>query len=204
MDREIKNITRDLADIKNSDIIFKKDKIQKILEEDPDLKSILGIPDKIPLNKYKDPENPTPKEKQRRQEIIDFNENRSKDIIVPYLKLNDTQTDVKSYVMFDIDDIDIDDYNNTIKVQYLIVMCVVHEDAMDTEYSIPRADLLSYIIKDLFSGSNVLGKQMMCLSDRPQTMDNQYYCRTIRFKTTMPNTINGHMTRTNKYDRFTL
>ena len=41
------------------------------------------------------------------------------------------------------------------KIQTLIVMCLVHEDDLDTEYGIVRTDLLSYIVKDLLCWTNL-------------------------------------------------
>lgn len=42
MIRDIKNITRDLENKKNNDIIYKKNKLLQIFNEDPDLNEILG------------------------------------------------------------------------------------------------------------------------------------------------------------------
>ena len=50
MNRDISHITRDLENKKNNDIIYKKDKLLKLFNEDPDLNEILGKKDKRPLN----------------------------------------------------------------------------------------------------------------------------------------------------------
>ena len=42
MKRDLANITRDLENTKNNDIIRKKAIVQKIFEEDPDLWELLG------------------------------------------------------------------------------------------------------------------------------------------------------------------
>ena len=101
-----------------------------------------------------------------------------------------------NFVMFDIDDNDVSYTNNIIKSQYLIIMCLVHEDDMETEYGIPRADLLDYIIKDLLCWSNALGMQLKYINDFNDIVDSKYYARTIKFKI---EEINNR--GVNKYDR---
>ena len=147
MQRDIANIVRDLENKKNNDIIWKKDKLMKMFKEDPDLLEILGQRPKRPLNKLSDP--PTEEELKERQEIEEYNEKIQHEQIVPWLKLNGVQKEVLNFIMFDIDDTDVSYTNNVIKNQYLIVMCLVHEDDMETEYGIARTDLLDYIVKDL-------------------------------------------------------
>ena len=62
MKRDIANIKRDLDNRYNNDIIYKKDQIMKIFQEDPDLKEVLGAKQPKPLNKYRDANNPTEEE----------------------------------------------------------------------------------------------------------------------------------------------
>lgn len=199
MKRDIKNIVRDLEDKKNTDIIYKKNQLKKIFNEDPDLLEILGIKDPKPLNKYKDKEHPTEEELKIRQEILAYNEKIKHTQIVDYLKLNGIQKEVLNFIMFDIRDDKLARYNDSIKTQQLIVMCLVHEDDMETEYGINRADLLDYIVKDLLCWSNSLGMQIIPENDFPDIIDSKYYCRTIKFKIEAPNSIQGGG---NKYDRF--
>ena len=201
MQRDIANIKRDLENKKNNDIIWKKEKLKKMFKEDPDLLEILGQKAKRPLNKYADKDNPTEEELKLRQEIVDYNERITHEQIVPWLKLNGLQKEVLNFVMFDIDDNDVSYTNNIIKNQYLIIMCLVHEDDMETEYGISRADLLDYIIKDLLCWSNALGMQLKCINDFNDIVDSKYYARTIKFKIEDVN--NLAMNRGgNKYDRF--
>ena len=199
MERDIANIVRDLEDKKNNDIIWKKSKLMEMLKADPDLLEILGQKPKRPLNKYADKDNPTEEELKLRQEILDYNEKIEHAQIVPWLKLNGIQKEVLNFVMFDIDDSDVSYSNNVIKNQYLIVMCLVHEDDMETEYGIPRTDLLDYIIKDLLCWTNALGMQLKCVNDFQDIVDTKYYCRTIKFRIESPNNVQGGG---NKYDRY--
>lgn len=184
-----------------SDIIWKKDKIKKMFQDDEDLNEILGQKPKRPLNKLVDPTNPTEEELKLRKEIEEYNEKIQHQQIVPFLKLNGLQKEVLNFVMFDIDDSDVSYTNNVIKNQYLIVMCLVHEDDMDTEYGIVRTDLLDYIVKDLLCWTNVLGMQLKCVNDFNDIIDAKYYARTIKFKIEAPNNLGSGVRKS--YDKFT-
>jgi len=201
MTRDIANIIRDLEDKKNNDIIWKKNKLLTMFKEDPDLIELLGQKPKRPLNKFADKDNPTDDELKERQEIEEYNERIQHEQIVPWLKLNGIQKEVLNFIMFDIDDTDVSYVNNVIKNQYLIVMCLVHEDDMETEYNIPRTDLLDYIVKDLLCWTNALGMQLKCVNDFNDIIDTKYYARTIKFKIEAPNNLTGNRGG-NKYDRF--
>jgi len=199
MKRDISNIKRDLENKNNNDIILKKNKIMEMFKNDPDLIEILGQKPKRPLNKFVDKNNPTEEELKLRKEIEEYNERIKHEQIVPWLKLNGIQKEVLNFVMFDIDDTDVSYTNNVIKNQYIIVMCLVHEDDMETEYGIPRTDLLDYIVKDLLCWTNALGSQLKCVNDFQDIVDSKYYCRTIKFRVECPNNVQGGG---NKYDRF--
>lgn len=202
MKRDIKGIIRDLDDKKNNDIIYKKHLLKEMFEEDPDIKEVLRVLEPKPLNEYLDPNNPTEAELRIRQEIIEYNEKIQHEQIVSHLKLNGLQKEVLNFLMFDIRDDGTDYYNDTIKKQYIEVMCVVHEDDMMTEYGIERTDLLSYLVKDLLCWSNTLGFHIIPEEDRPYILDNDYYSRRMRFLIKSPNVVNGHMGRLNKYDNY--
>lgn len=203
MIRDISNITRVLDDVKNNDIIYKKSRIKEIFEADPDLKDVLGQLRPKPLNKYQDSNNPTEEELQKRAEIVEYNERVSHPQILSFLKVNDIQKEVLNFVMFDIADERPSYDNEIIKNQYLTVMCLVHEDDMDTEYGVDRIDLLSYIIKDLLCWSNSTGLHLKLYSDEFGITDTKYYSRTLKFLIRATNTNNfrrGQMI--NGYDGF--
>lgn len=200
MQRDISNIMRDLENKKNNDIIWKKNKVMEMFKEDPDLIEILGQKPIRPLNKYTDANNPTEEELKLRKEIEEYNEKVQHEQIIPWLKLNGLQKEVLNFIMFDIDDTDVSYTNNVIKNQYLIVMCLVHEDDMETEYDIPRTDLLDYIVKDLLCWTNALGMQLKCVNDFQDIVDSKYYARTLKFKIEAPNNIAGNRGG-NRYDR---
>lgn len=204
MKRDIANIKRDLDNRYNNDIIYKKDQIMKIFQEDPDLKEVLGAKQPKPLNKYRDANNPTEEELKKRQEILDYNRAIQHEQIVPWIKLNGVQKEVLNFIMFDIWD-QTDRYDRggkAVKNELIEVYCVVHEDDMDTEYGIARTDLLSYIVRDLLCWTNALGRQLRCYEDKPMIIDAQYYIRRMRFFMKAPNVVNGHMGTNNIYDDF--
>ena len=203
MQRDV-NKLRDLesgtGNLENYDIIRKKKIVQDILVNDPDIREILGAKEPLPLNQYRDPKNPTDDELKARQEILSYNQNITHEQIVPWLKLNGIQKEVLNFILFDIYDDRVSYTNKVIKNQYLEIMILCHEQSMDTEYEIPRTDLLDWIIKDLFNWSNVLGNQLKLTSDNVRIVDNIYYCRTLLFLMTTSNGVFG--TGNNPYDRF--
>lgn len=201
MNRDLSTISRDLESKKNNDIIYRKHMIEKAFNEDPDLKEILGVREKRPLNKFKDPNAPTPLELKIREEIEEYNKKVDSKQIVPYLKLNGVQKEVNNFIMFDVRDYDVSYTNKMIKNQQIIVMCMCHEDDMDTEYGVTRTDLLAYIVKDLLQWSNITGTQLKCISDFDDIIDDRYYCRVLKFEAGTPNVIPGYMGLNNRYDK---
>ena len=198
-----------LRDLENGDpkfqnanryIIQCKQKIADILEKDEDIKEVLNRKTPKPLNKYKDAANPTKEELQQRADIITYNNNIKHKQIVPWIKLNGIQTEVLNFIMYDIQT---ESYygNAPLENMTLWVYCLVHEADMDTEYDIPRTDLLDWLVKDNLNLSNVLGNQLKVDGDNFNIIDNVYYARIIKFKMVTSNgTTPGN---SNKYDRFT-
>lgn len=191
MTRDISKIERELDDFRNNDIIYRKHKILERLKADPDLQYVLNKKQKLPLNRFVDPSNPTDDEKKQRERILLYNDNVSKPQIIPYLKINEIQTDVLNFIMFDIAD-ERASYNSELtKNQILTVMCMVHENDMETEFDdITRVDLLSYIVVDLINRSNFSGLHFTLQSNRPQITDTKYYARTLQFLVITPNANN--------------
>lgn len=187
-------IHRNLEDITKDDVIFKKNKVKEALKNDPDIEAALNRPSPRPIL-------PKMTDKQK-EEAKEYNKKISKPQIIDYVKLNDLQTDVLNYVMFDIFT-ERGSYNNqAFQSQYLDIFCVVNESDIETEYSFNRADWLAYIVKDLFNQSSGLGKRMTLYYDQPNIMDNQYYYRELRFRMDALDTNRTGVNRGN-YDNFT-
>lgn len=195
------DFSRDFEDVTKDDIIYKKNQIINVLKSDPDLENILLKPTLKPLNKFKDEENPTKEELEERRLILEYNKKAEMPQIYPWLKLNDTQLEVNNYICVDIyterRSYDYPVFNR----QFVIVMCLVSESDMETEYeNVTRADLLSYIIMDLLQRSSVAGMQMQLESNEPKIIDDNFYCRELRFVINQPNIRPDHGT-VNRYDR---
>lgn len=188
MKRDISKIERELDDFKNNDIIYRKHKVMQVLNQDPDLQYVLNKKQKLPLNQFADPDNPTEQQKKERERILAYNEKVSKPQIIPYLKLNDIQTEVENFIMFDIADDRVSYTSDMMKNQTLTVICMVHENDMATEFDdITRVDLLSYIVIDLINRSNFSGLHFTLQSNKPQITDTKYYARTLQFLVKTPN-----------------
>lgn len=176
------------------DVINKKLKIQKLFTEDPDLLDILGMPEKvIPLASMTD---------EQKQEIADHNDRISEPEIIPWLKLNGVVKTVSNKVLFDIYTERADYDDPAFSRQFLIVMCLVDETSMDTDFGIPRADLVAYIVKDLINRTDYLGMNAVLFSDEPKIVDNSFYCRELRFVIKQPNYANSQRGLGNRYDHF--
>lgn len=203
MKRDLSSISRVLDDVHNNDIIYKKNKIKEMLNADPDLKEVLGQLPKLPLNKYADKNNPTEEELKERKRIEEYNEKVSHEQIIPFLKVNEIQTEVVNFVMFDIGDDRPSYTSDMIKNQTLTIMILVQEDDMDTEYGICRTDLLAYIIKDIIGNSNATGLRMKPYSDTFGVTESQYYSRTLQFLIHAPNTNNFRTgNQRNSYEQY--
>ena len=185
-----RDLNRILDDVKNSDIIYRKSKIKEIFNNDPDIKDILGQLPPRPLNKYADPANPTEEELEERRKIREYNDKVAHSQIISFLKVNAIQTEVQNFIMFDIADERASYSNELIKHQIITVMILVQEDDMETEYGIDRADLLSYIVKDLLCWSNETGLHYKLESDTPAVTESTYYMRTLKFLVKTTNTNN--------------
>lgn len=196
------DLTRDFSGINDAgeviadydDVITKKLRIRKIFEEDPDLKEMLGMPEPIPIIDGMSED--------QKIEIEDRNDRIGGPEIIPWLKLNGVVKTVSNKVLFDVLT-ERGSYDNPAFLnQHVIVMCLVDETSMDTDYGIPRVDLVAYIVKDLLNRSDYFGKNMVLWLDEPKIVDNSFYCRELRFRVVQPNFSNSMLGNGNKYDNF--
>lgn len=174
------------------DIIAKKLRILKVLKEDPDLLTIMGKPEVM-----------YPREGATEEEIrkiADRNCRISEPEIIPWLKINGTITTVSNKVLFDIET-ERESYDNpAFSRQYLRILCLADETSMDTEYGIPKVDLMAYIVKDLLNRSDFLGVKLVLHSDTPRIIDDNFYCRELLFAQVQPNFSNSMKGGGNRYD----
>ena len=160
MDRDIQNVA--------DDIISMKRLIKQKLIADPDILEALHNPD-IPLDSP--------------DEFLDNN-------IFGFIRIPTTQDTVRNFICFTVDDIEDHQYNEVMKIQYIQFNCICHLDDMKTEYGIDRHDLLGYLVRDTFNWSNLFGLQFKLIYNKENTVDSDYYCRTLKFMAQKPNSLN--------------
>ena len=176
------------------DDIAKKLKLMKIFKEDPDLLDMLGMPQKIPILDGMDEE--------QKKWIQDRNDRIEGPEIVPWLKVNGVVDTVSNKILFDIYTERADYDDPAFSRQFIIVMCMVDETSMDTDFGIPRVDLVAYIIKDLLNRTDALGMNAVLYSNEPKIMDSTFYRRELQFLVKQPNYANSMQGLGNRYDKF--
>lgn len=168
---------RDIQKV-NDDIIEMKRLIKQKLIADTDILEALHNPDI-------DIDSP--------DEFLDNN-------IFGFIRIPTTQDTVRNFICFTVDDIEDHQYNTHMKIQYIQFNCICHLDDMKTDYGIDRHDLLGYLVRDIFNWTNDFGLQFKLVYNKESTIDSDYYCRTLKFESTQPNSLNNAV-RSNLYDR---
>lgn len=108
------------------------------------------------------------------------------------LKIPNKESEVKSYICFEVDDTT--SYDSRI-VKTITFRIIVHEDDLLTDWGINRKDLLSLIIKNEFDWNHILGTTMQKTKDFGYIADTVYHCRDIEYQLITPNNISNK----NKY-----
>lgn len=102
--------------------------------------------------------------------------------IFSFLKVPDTQTTVKNFICFEVNDTESMSSNNLMVSKEITFMTICHSDEVQTAWGIDRQDLLAFLIKDRFQWSNYFGMQLKKTYDIAGVFDKDYYCRTLRFQ----------------------
>ena len=171
MKRDIQNV--------NDDISRMKRQIKQMLISDPDVLEALHNPDI-------DIDSP--------DEFLDTN-------IFGFIRIPTTQDTVRNFICITVDDIEDHNFNEIMKIQNIQFTAICHLSDMKTEYGIDRHDLLGFLIRDIFNWTNVFGLQFKLIYNKESTIDSDYYCRTLKFEATKPNSPNKAR-MDNLYDRF--
>ena len=158
---------RDIQDV-SDDIIAIKRKIKQKLIYDVDILEALH-------NEAIDVDSP--------DEFLDTN-------IYGFIRIPQTQDTVRNFICFTVDDVEDHRFNEVMKTQYIQFNCICHLDDMKTEYGIDRHDLLGYLVRDIFNWTNIFGLQFKLVYNKESTIDSDYYCRTLKFEATKPNSLN--------------
>lgn len=171
MKRDIQNI--------DDDIIRKKRIIEQTLYSDEDIIEVLD-------NLNLDPSVP--------EDYVYQN-------IFPFIRIPGTQDTSKNFITFSVSDMGRMPGNEVMKSQYVQFVVFVHKDLVKTKYGMARHDCLSYMIRDIFNLSNVLGPQMNLISNVEGVTDNDYLTRTLKFELIDDNNTKPFRTNPYEYDR---
>lgn len=110
--------------------------------------------------------------------------------IRPFLIFPETQTEVKTYVCYQVHFDSAPTANPNEK--YCIVTFTVFVnsgDSIDRETGIARHDLISSIIRERFNWSNIFSSQSKLISNKESTTDTNYLVRTLAFRLTTTNSL---------------
>lgn len=107
--------------------------------------------------------------------------------IYSFLKIPDSQSTVKNFICFEVDDVEIPRYSEVLIKKNIIFRTISHDDDYQTDWGINRQDLLAMIIKSKFDWSNVFGMHLEKVYDKGRIAENGYYYREFIFETTTLN-----------------
>lgn len=109
--------------------------------------------------------------------------------IFNFLKIPDTQSTVKNFVCFEVNDVEQPRYTDGLMKKYLVFRTVSHADDVQTDYGMARQDLLAAIIKNKFDWSQVFGMHLEKVQDYGKVTENGYYYREFIYETTTVNNL---------------
>lgn len=109
--------------------------------------------------------------------------------IYDFLKIPDTQSEVKNYICFEVNDIEPMRFNDSFIIKHIIFRTISHDDDYKTEWGISRHDLLATIIKSEFDWSNVFGSHIEKINDKGKIAENGYYYREFVYEVQTPNNL---------------
>ena len=178
------DVEKDIADfliaykkISGKDNISHKEKIKKILLNNPMILYLLNNPDL-------DIESP--------DDFFGTN-------IFPYYILPMTQTDVKNYICFETSFTEVARYNDIMKLGHITFYILCDNKTIQTDYpGVARHDLIGALIDDEFNWSSKLGIHLKLVEDRERAVDNNYIARIMVFEQTTLNSITSNKKVINK------
>lgn len=109
--------------------------------------------------------------------------------IFNFLKIPDTQSTVKNFICFEVNDVEQPRYSESLIIKNIIFRTVSHDDDYKTDWGIARQDLLAAIIQSGFDWTNAFGMHIEKISDRGRVAENGYYYREFIYETTVPNNL---------------
>lgn len=110
--------------------------------------------------------------------------------IRPYLFFPDIQTDMKSYICYQVSFEDMPRYNKIEKYATITFTIFVYsEENMDKETGIARHDLLGSIIREKFNWKNMFGTQCNLIDSYEGSSDGNFVVKKLTFRNTVTNSI---------------
>lgn len=109
--------------------------------------------------------------------------------IFNFLKIPGTQSTVKNFICFEVNDVEQPRYNKDLIIKNIIFRTVSHDDDYKTDWGIARQDLLALIIQSEFDWTNAFGLHIEKITDRGRVAENGYYYREFVYETTIPNNL---------------
>ena len=123
--------------------------------------------------------------------------------IFNYLKIPKTQSIVKNFICFEVDDIEQVRYNEVLITKNITFRTISHGDDVKTDWGIARQDLLAMIIKNEFDWSNVFGMHISKIYDKGRVSEDGYYYREFIYETTVANNLVNKAKNTGvTYDKY--
>lgn len=109
--------------------------------------------------------------------------------IYSFLKIPGSQSVVKNFICFEVDDVEVPRYSETLIKKHIIFRTISHEDDYVTGWGVDRQDLLAAIIKSKFDWSNIFGMHVEKVYDKGRVAENGYYYREFIYETTVLNNL---------------
>ncbi len=103
--------------------------------------------------------------------------------ILPYYLIKPTQTEVQNFICFTVGFDKIFQSNKLVeRLQLTFEILCEQKNAIDTDTSVARQDLLAALIKDQFNYTNIFGAKMKCIKNRELVVDTDYAARELVFE----------------------
>lgn len=110
--------------------------------------------------------------------------------ILPYYIINQTQTNVKNYICYEVGCDEINDDNKVVKyMQITFYILCDQKNIIEESTYIARHDLLAALIINQFNWTNYFGQRIHCISNKPSVVDTDYACRTLIFEQITDNSL---------------
>lgn len=123
--------------------------------------------------------------------------------LFPFIRVPSTQDVSQNFICYEVDDMSEISRNDRMKQQIVQFVVFVHKDLIKTKYGVPRHDLISMVIRDLFNRSHLFGHELKLISSRGSVTDTNYYTRTLKFQLITPEVTQDGLFD-NRYERLSL